>query len=234
MSEFSRLTGVFFEPSKTFADIAERPRWFVPLLIVVLATVCFYALVNSHVGWQSLIEQQLSTPQMERMSPQQRTQMTNIYEKAYPIFFTVGPIIGMPVMYLLISAVLLGMASGIMSAGVRFKQIFAIMCYAALTTLVTRVLATVVMFLKPPDQYNVMNPLASNPAALMNPTTSSRFVYTLASGLDVIALWAMILTAVGLKAAAGKKLSFGGSLFAVFLPWAALMFLMAALAGMFS
>ena len=44
MSEFSRLTGVFFEPGKTFADIAERPRWLVPLLLVIVAGVAFYFL----------------------------------------------------------------------------------------------------------------------------------------------------------------------------------------------
>ena len=126
------------------------------------------------------------------------------------------------------------MASVIMSAGVRFKQVFAIVCYAGLTTLVTRVLATVVMFLKPPDQFNIMNPLAFNPGAFMDQATSSKFLYTLATSLDVIAIWAMILTAVGIKAAAGKKLSFGGALFAVFLPSAVLTFLGAGIAGMFS
>jgi hypothetical protein len=27
MGEFSRIVGVFFEPKKSFADIAQRPTW---------------------------------------------------------------------------------------------------------------------------------------------------------------------------------------------------------------
>jgi hypothetical protein len=237
MSEFSRLSGVFFEPSKAFADIAARPRWFVPLLIVILATVAFYAVVTVHVGWHGYIEEQFSTPraqqQMERLSPEQRQQTFGLYEKVFPIMFMGIPVLGMPLVYLVIAAAVFGMAS-IMSAGVRFKQVFAIACYAGLTSLVTRVLATVVAFLKSPDQFNVMNPLAFNPAAFMDPKTSSKFLYALASGLDLIAIWAMILMAIGIKAAAGKRLSFGGALVAVMLPWAVLTLLGAMMAGMFS
>ena len=41
MSAFSRIAGVFFEPGKTFADIAAKPTWFLPLLLIVIATMAF-------------------------------------------------------------------------------------------------------------------------------------------------------------------------------------------------
>jgi len=44
----------------------------------------------------------------------------------------------------------------------------------------------------------------------------------------------ILLTAIGLKAAAGKRLSFGGALFAVVLPWAVLVLIGATVAGIFS
>jgi hypothetical protein len=44
----------------------------------------------------------------------------------------------------------------------------------------------------------------------------------------------MLLTAIGLKAAAGKRLSFGGALFAVALPWAFFLLIGASIAGAFS
>ena len=40
------------------------------------------------------------------------------------------------------------------------------------------------MFLKSPDRFNLMNPLAFNPAAFMDPKTTSKFLYTIASGCD--------------------------------------------------
>jgi hypothetical protein len=72
-----------------------------------------------------------------------------------------------------------------------------------------------------------------NPGAFMDPEHGSKFVYSLASSIDLISFWTMFLMATGVKAAAGKKLSFGGAFFVVFLPWAAYVLIKSALAGAF-
>ena len=96
------------------------------------------------------------------------------------------------------------------------------------------ILTVVVIFLKNPDDYNMQNPLAFNVGAFMDPTTSSKFLYSMASSLDLFAFWTIFLLATGLKAAAGKKLTFTGALVAVLLPWAALVLVKSAFAGVFS
>lgn len=239
MGEFSRLSGVFFEPGKAFADIAERPKWFLPLLLIILATAAFYVTYGQHVGWERFVQDQIDNnarmqQQMQSLSPEQRQQSLALQEKIMPITYYVGPVIGMPLMYLISSLILLGIASGIMSAGVKFKQIFAIECYAGLVGIIAKALGIVVMFLKNPDQFNLMNPLAFNPAAFMDQKTASKFIYTLASGCDLFVIWVLILTVIGLKAAAGKKLSTGGAAVAVVLPYAVLLLLGATVAGAFS
>ena len=239
MGEFSRLSGVFFEPGKAFADIAERPKWFLPLLLIILATVAFYVAYGQHVGWQSFVQDQVDSSaraqqQMASLSPAQRQASMDMQMKIMPVVYYVGPVLGMPLMYLISSLILLGIASGLMSAGVKFKQIFAIECYAGLVNIVFHLLGIVVMFLKSPDQFNLMNPLAFNPAAFMDQKTASKFTYTMASGLDLFVIWTLVLTVIGLKAAAGKKLSTGGAVVAVVLPYVLLLLLGATVAGAFS
>jgi hypothetical protein len=239
MGEFSRLSGVFFEPAKAFADIAERPRWFLPLLLIIVATVAFYVTYGQHIGWQSFVQDQIDNnarmqQQMQNLSPAQRQQSLAVQQKIMPVMYYVGPVFGLPVMYLISSLILLGIASGIMSAGVKFKQIFAIECYAGLVGIIAKLLGIVVIFLKNPEQFNLMNPLAFNPAAFMDQKTASKFVYTLATGLDLFVIWALILTVIGLKAAAGKRLSTGGAATAVILPYVLLLLLGATVAGAFS
>jgi hypothetical protein len=73
-----------------------------------------------------------------------------------------------------------------------------------------------------------------NPGAFMDPKTSSKFLYSVATSLDLFSFWIMILIATGLKAASGKKLSFGGAFFAVALPWAVYVLGKSAFAGIFS
>jgi hypothetical protein len=239
MGEFSRLTGVFFEPGKTFADIAERPRWLVPLLLVVVAGVAFYFLYGPHVGWERFLRHQMETnarvqQQMERIPADQRDRAIAMQTKFMGIGYYFGTMVMVPLMYLISAAIVLGIASGLMSAGVKFKQVFAIVCYAGLPLILKHALAMVVMFLKNPADFNLLNPLAFNPAAFMDPISTPKFLYTLAMSFDLFTIWTLLLMATGLKAAAGKKLSFGGALFAVVTPWAVLVLLGATIAGLFS
>ena len=235
MGEFSRLTGVFFEPTKTFTDIAARPRWVFPMLLIILAGIVYIALFSQHVGWDRMLRQQFAaSSRSAQLTPEQRDQQLAAGEKFAPVIGYAGTIFGIPIAFLIIAGVLTGIVAGIMSAPVRFKQVFAIQCYASLTGLVFMALAITVMFLKNPDDFDLRNPLMFNPGAFMDPLTTSKFVYSLAGALDLFAIWKMVLIAVGLKAAAGKALSFGGALVAVFLPWGIFVLCAAALAGIFS
>ncbi len=234
MGEFARITGVFFEPTKTFQDVAERPRWVVPMLLIIVVSIVYMALYTQHVGWERMMRHQLeNNTRAAQMSNEQREQMIATQVRFAPIIGYVGAVVGVPIYMLVSSAVLLAIVAGMMSAPVKFKQIFAVMSYAGLTGLVSAALAIVVMFLKNPDDFNLQNPLVFNPGAFMDPLTSSKFLYSLASSLDLFVFWNIFLIATGIKAAAGKRMSFGKALFAVMLPWGLFVLGKSAVAGMF-
>jgi hypothetical protein len=234
MGEFSRITGVFFDPKKTFEDIAKRPTWIVPLVLIMIAVLAVSVTMAQRIGWERIVRHGMeASSRAQQMTPEQREQGVAMGVKIASIMGYVG-IIFVPVIYVIMAGVLLGVASGIFSAGVRFKQVFAVVCYASLTGVIQSILTIVVICLKNPDEFNSQNPLAFNPAAFMDLGTSSKFLYSLATSLDLFYLWTILLMAVGLKAAAGKKLSFGGALFAVVLPWAVYVLGKSALAGLFS
>jgi hypothetical protein len=144
-----------------------------------------------------------------------------------------GPIVGIPIYALVVAGVLLGIFAGILSAPVRFKQAFAVVAYANLPGIISGILLMVVLQLKNPDEFNVQNPLAFNPGAFMDPLASPKWLYSLATSLDLFTLWVIVLLAIGFKAAAGRKMSFAGSFFAVLLPWCVWIGGKAALAGLF-
>jgi Yip1 domain len=238
MGEFSRIIGVFLEPSKAFEDIVRHPKWLIPLLLVIAAGIAYMTTFGAHVTWDRYIQHQLDTSpkaqqRLEQMPPEQRAKSLEMQKK----FSGVGADITIVVLTFFGALVTAGVAlliANVMSAGVRFKQMFAIVAYANLPLILKHGLAIVVMFLKSPDDFNLQNPLAFNPAAFMDPVNSSKFLYTLASSLDVFYIWIIVLSAVGLKAAAGKRLSFGGALFAFAAPFVLFAFLGASLAGAFA
>jgi hypothetical protein len=235
MSEGSRLTGVFFEPSKTFEDVAARPNFWVPLILIMAFSLAYMVLFGQQVGWERQIRHQTETSsRAAQQTPEQREAGIQIGLKIAPIAAIGGVLLGVPLVTLIWAAVLLGIVKGMMSVPLRLKQVFAILCYAGLPGAIMVLLSIAVMFMKPPDDFNLQNPLFFNPGAMMDPTTSSKFVYSLASSLDLFRLWNLVLIAIGLKAAGGKLISMGGAVTAVFLPWAIWILCAAALAGVFS
>jgi hypothetical protein len=221
MNEWSRLLGVFFEPGKTFADIAERPRWLVPLLIGILSAVLLIYLFNRHVGWESSLQRAMDNNRfVQQLPPDQRQIAFDRQLRLMPVFSYLGAFLGFPITLLLAAGLATGIIRGLLGTPIRFVQAFAAVAYAFLPRVIYAGLSISVMFLKPPDEFDLQNAFASNPGAFMDPQKSSKFLYTVASQLDVFSIWVILLMAVGLKAAGGKRLSFGGALFAVVLPWA--------------
>jgi len=227
------MTGVFFEPTKAFTDIAARPRWIAPVLLIAIVSMCVTFLYSQRGGWRVMIEQQIANSSRQPQgTPEQQQQGIEMGVKIASIVGYVVPLI-VPVMFLIIAGVLTGIVAGILSAPVRFSQAFAIVCYANLPGIIRAILTIAVMQTKNIAEFDLKNPLMFNPGYFMDPKTGSKFLYSLASSLDLFSLWIMILIAIGLKAAAGKKLSFGGAFFAVALPWAVWVLGSAALAGLF-
>ena len=234
LGEGSRLTGVFFEPAKTFADVAARPGFWAPLILVIVVSLVYMALFGQHVGWERMIRHQTETSsRAAQSSPEQREAGIQMGLKIAPIAAYGGVLLGVPLGTLIWAAVLLGIVKGMMSVPLRLKQVFAILCYSSLPSVIMVLLAIAVMFMKPPEDFNLQNPLVFNPGAFMDPTTSSKFFYSVATSLDLFRLWTLVLIAIGLKAAGGKQLSMGGAMTAVFLPWAIWTLGAAALAGVF-
>jgi len=234
MGEASRIAGIFFEPVKTFEDIARRPTWVVPLVLVILCVLTMMFLYSQRVGWERMIRQQFETnPRLSQMAPEQRAQAMEMQLKFASVGGYAGAILGVPIVDLVWALLLLGIVKGIMGAPVRFKQVFAVVVWAGITGLVSLVLMIIVMFLKNPDDFNLQNPLVFNPGAMMDPLTTSKFVYSLSSSLDLFTIWLLVLIGIGLKAAGGKTLSTGGAMTAVFLPWVVWTLGKASLAGVF-
>ena len=73
MTEPARLFGVFYEPGKVFADLAEKPRWLVAIIVSILFALSFSYAISSHVGWDMTIRQTLANnPRVAELPADQR------------------------------------------------------------------------------------------------------------------------------------------------------------------
>ena len=235
MGMASRITGVFFEPKKTFEDIARKPSILAPLVVMIVIGLITSFFFMRRVDMGTIMRQQMETnSRMQQLTPEQREQQIQLWTKLGPVLAYGGSVIWPPLRSLIIAGVLMLVAVAMMSAPIKFKQMFSLVCWAWMPMIVFSALFLAVAYLKPPEEFNVQNPIALNPAAFMDPTTTSKFVYTLVTYFDLINFWYIFLLATGIKAAAGKKFAFSSALMAVLIPWFLMVICGAGWTAMFS
>src|SRR6266568_6802925 len=106
MGEASRLAGVFFEPSKTFADIAARPSFLVPLILSIVFGIAYMSIFSQRVGWERMIRhQQETSSRAAQLTPEQRETQIRMALKFAPVGGYAGIVLGVPFVLLIWSAV---------------------------------------------------------------------------------------------------------------------------------
>ncbi|MFB3828900.1 MAG: Yip1 family protein [Bryobacteraceae bacterium] len=230
MSEPARLANVLLEPKKAFADIAQRPRPWAPLLLVIVAAIVFVACFTQRVGWERFMRQQLETNRRtQQLTPEQRERALAMQMKIAPVMGYVGPAVSVPVMALVIAGVLL-LTGKMVGSGANFKQMFGITAYSFVPGVINSAAGIAVMFLKNPDEFNLQNPTAFNAGAFLDPETTSKAVMSVAGSIDLFTIWSMILMAIGISAAS-RRVTAGKALPAVVIPWLLWIAVKAAWAG---
>jgi Yip1 domain len=231
-NELERLTGVFFSPRKVFPDIAKRPRWWIPVLILGVLGTIFVQAYSQRVGWERLIRQQLDrSSQTANLSAQQREQAIAVGASFAKIVFGYGAVVLTLFYVLVIAAVLFFLFNTLMGANIRFGGMMGIVSYAFLPRVLVAVLSMVVMYSKPPEDFDLRNPLAFN-AAVFVASDAMQWVKSLAAQFDLFSFWVIALLAAGISSAA-PKISFAKALAAVIFPWALYVALITAYAAAF-
>jgi hypothetical protein len=233
MGEFARLSGVLFDPKPAFADIALRPRWWVPLLLIVIASVAYMTAYSQRVGWDRFMRQTLeSMPRMQELSAGERERIIEMQTRGASISGYVGALVAVPATALVIASVLLFVSNFLLGAALRFRPVFGVTCYALLPALISTLLTILVLFLKDPDDFDLRNPTAFNVGAFMDPLTTPKWLVSAGSSLDLFSIWTVLLLAVGLSVAA-PRLSWSKALIGVSVPWILWIVVKSALAGLF-
>ena len=101
----------------------------------------------------------------------------------------------------------------------KFGSVFATWMYASLPGIVKVLLGVIVIYAgTAPESFNIKNYAPTNIGAFLNPLETNKALYALASSLDIITIWTMVLLGIGVATVAGVKRSSG--YIAVFGWWA--------------
>lgn len=214
LSDVARFVDTFVAPSRTFTDIRRSSRWWLPFLFGVIVTYVFFYAVDKQVGWPQVVENTLKqTPkQQERFAAMEATQASQAKRQmanGYKYFAYGTPLLSL-LFAAIAAAVLLATVNFGFGGEASFGKMFAVWMYATLPLSIKGILAAVVLFAgMAPEQFNLNNPVGTNLGYYLPPDTSKGLL-TLATSIDILTIWSVILLVIGCSIVGKIKRSSAG------------------------
>jgi len=200
LSEGARIIDTFIAPSKTFTDLRRNASWWGPWLLISVFALIFVYSLGRQIGFEQISKNEIAhsarADQFDKLPADQQASQLRITSTV-----TRYVSYGTPVMILLylavITVVLWATFKFATGADVSFKTAYAIIFYASLPGIIGSILGAISMFAGvDPEGFNVNNPVATNPAYFMD-RAGNKFLYGMASGLDVLMIWTIVLMGIG-------------------------------------
>jgi hypothetical protein len=200
LSEGARIVDTFIAPSKTFTDLRRNASWWGPWLLISIFALLFIYSMDRQIGFDQINKNEIAhssrADQFDKLPPDQQQAQLKIGD-AFIRYLSYG----IPVMILLylaiVTVVLWATFKFATGADVSFKTAYAIIFYAGLPGIIGSILGAISMFAGvDPEGFNVNNPVATNPAYFMD-RAGNKFLYGMASSLDVLVVWSIVLMGIG-------------------------------------
>jgi hypothetical protein len=205
MSAVETLTAIFFEPSRVFESLRERPRFLVAALVIVIAFFAYYISYIQKVGYETLITAELNSgTRGQQMSPEDRERAIGVQMKPVVKVLRYGaPIITFAIFFSAGAALYL-LGTLLVGKALSYKQALAVWTYSSLPpTLLLMLLNIIMLFIKmPEDDPGIVKGqgglVHANPGLFIDGQAYPAMA-TAAGAIDVFAFYGLFLAALGLR-----------------------------------
>ena len=193
-SRWEDIIDVFVSPKELF-DRRRDDAWWKPYLIVAgIGVVLYYALINVNA---QIMEAAMMQNMPEGADPAQMQQTANITK-------WLGGI-GVPFGYLFVVALTalgLKLGSWMVEPPARWGQVFTIAAYSLFVTIPQQLITAVLVMIKGKSGDVTMQDMSFGVMRFMDPETN-KVMAALLGRLDLFAIWAAVITAIGLMVVVG-------------------------------
>ena len=223
MSTPETLSGIFFEPGRTFEALRSRPRFLVAALIAATAFMAFYCLYLTRVGYENLVNAEIEVAAQKRdMTAEEKEQGRGIQMTPAVKAIRYGsPALVFAIVFAAGGAIYL-LGSMAMGKKISYRQALSVWTYSSLPpALLTALLNVVLLFIRPPaEDSEVVRGLGglvrANLGVLTDPEASP-LLTTLLGSVDLFSLYGLFLAALGLRKVA--RMSAGAAWAVALAPW---------------
>jgi hypothetical protein len=212
MSEGARILNTYIAPSKTFTDLRRNASWWGPWVLISIFSLAVIFTVGKKIGFEQVTRNQLaqsarSSEQFDKLTPEQQAQRLQFSAKIFSYIGYATPLVILLVFLIMATALWATFNIGA-GAETSFSQAYAIVMYASLPGVIHAILSIVSMVAGTnPEGFDINNAVGTNLGYFLDPESVGKFVRVLASSLDVINIWTIILIGIGFACTSKVKRS---------------------------
>jgi len=219
IDHLARIIGVFFSPKATFEDVARRPTWAIPVVLMTILGIGVAFVMNQKVDWRDVASKRIEeSSRAANLTAEQKEQQIAMSAKISPAaayaFGALGPIFGV----VIVAAVMLLAYNLIGGADAKFSVSMGIISHAFVVTILSTLFFILILYLKAPGTVDLENPVATNVGAFL-PESTPKALMSLGKSIDIFSIWMLLLISLGFTAVNPKKLK-GKSLSIAIAVWA--------------
>jgi hypothetical protein len=191
-----RVIGALFSPDATFASIARRPDWLVPVAIMVILSLGVGLIIAQRVDFAAPAREAME--QNKNASPEQVERAVKMSAGIGKVFSYLSPIL--VVISLLVMAGVLLLAFRLFGGEGDFHQAFSATAYASMPTVVRSLVLLIILLARGGSDLIPAQTLGtivrSNLGFLVDMKTNP-MAFALLSSVDIFTIWFVVLLIIG-------------------------------------
>lgn len=202
-SGVGRVVGAILSPGETFASIARRPTWLLPLLLWTALSLGITAVLLPKIDWEKMTRTQMEKSGQTVTEEQVQSRVAQSKKFGGVISYCIGAI--SPWVVALLTAVVIWGSFKAFGWDATFKQSFGATTHAFLPGVLKAVLLGVLVWRQETVDPQAMGELLRSNLGFLVGRDSSKALHSLLLSIDIFSFWSLWLFVIGFAAAAKIK-----------------------------
>ncbi|HEV2721384.1 MAG TPA: Yip1 family protein [Thermoanaerobaculia bacterium] len=210
---FSRIVGVLFSPSNTFAEIARRPDWVVPAIVILVAVFAATMATMPHIDFEGTYREAFE--KKGNMAPAQMEQAIRFAVAFGRATQYVGPFLLLGILAVL--ALIYWLGARLFGGTSTYYQTFSVVLYGWIPQAIRALIKIPIVMTKQSIKMQESEAVVRSSLNFLVSYRDNPVLFAFLSRIDVFALWSLILYVIGLAVA--SRLSKGKTAAVVIAAW---------------
>lgn len=212
-NSFSRMVGVLFSPSQTFEEIARKPDWVIPALVIVVVVFVAVFVTVPRVDFDATYREAFEAKGMSGQQMDQALKFAIAIGKA-SLYFAPFWLLG----GLAVAALIYFLGVRLFGGAATYSQVFSVVIYGFMPRVIRALLQIPIALTKHNLRLQELDGIVRSSPAFLVSFKDHPVLYAFLGRFDVFTLWSLVLIVIGLAVA--SRLSKAKTTAIVIVVWA--------------